>query len=355
MFVYVGAYTEPSYDGRAEGISVFRFDDETGTLTPAQTIAGVPNPSFLALDAAEGHLYAVNELPEGGVSAFARDPETGTLTALNRQLSHGADPCYLSLDPSGRFLLVANYSGGTVAVLPIAVEGAVEEASCVIHHQGSSVSAARQEMPHPHMVAPTSDGRLVVVSDLGIDQLVLYRLNAESGQLVPNEPGAAFVRANPGAGPRHFAFSPDGRFLYAINELDSTLTVFAYDGEEGELTTLQTVSTLPAGFTGENDCAHVAVSTDGRFVYGSNRGHDSIAIWRVDGESGMVSLVRHEPTGGKTPRNFALAPGGKWLLAANQDTHSIVTFRRDEETGELTASGAAVETPSPVAILFSRV
>lgn len=354
MFVYVGAYTEPSYGGDAEGIGIFRFDPASGDLRHVRNVAGVANPSFLALNADRTRLYAANELADGAVSAFARDPSSGELRLLNSQSAHGADPCYVSLDPSGRFVLVANYTGGTVAVLPVAADGSLEPAACVIHHEGSG-PRPEQGGPHPHMIAPTPAGRYILVTDLGSDRVVVYRLDAETGQLVPNEQGTTFVAADPGAGPRHFAFAPDERSLYAINELASTLTIYAYDGARGELRPRQTVSTLPAGMDGpqvQNSCAHVAVSPDGRFVYGSNRGHDSIAIWAVN-ETGTLTSVGHEPTRGRTPRGFSLDPTGTWLLAANQDSDTIVTFRRDPDTGMLAATGIVTPSPSPVAILFS--
>jgi 6-phosphogluconolactonase len=318
-----------------------------------QTVTSVPNPSFLALDARQHHLYAVNELEEGAVSAFGRDGRTGELRFLNRQLSHGADPCYVSLDASGRFVLVANYTGGTVTVLPIAEDGRLEAASSVIRHEGSSVNPTRQSRPHAHMIGATPDGRYVLATDLGADRIVIYQLDTATGQLVPNDSGPAFAATEPGAGPRHFAFAPNGRVVYVINELASTLTVFAYDGERGELRPRHTVSTLPDGFAGESWCAHVAVSPDGRFVYGSNRGHDSIAIWAADEASGEVAFVGHESTRGQTPRNFALDPTATWLLAANQDSDTVVTFRRDPEAGTLTATGQVAEIPSPVAVLFA--
>jgi 6-phosphogluconolactonase len=353
VFVYVGTYTEPP-SGRAEGIYVLRFDTGSGSLTPVRTVTGVPNPSFLALGADRQHLYAVNELTEGGVSAFARDPRTGELRALNRQLSHGADPCYVGLDTSGRFVLVANYSGGTVSALPIAAGGTLDPASSVIRHEGSSVDPTRQTRPHAHMIGSTPDGRYVLATDLGADRIVVYQLDTATGRLVPNASGPPFAAAEPGAGPRHFAFAPNGRTVYVINELASTLTVYAYDGERGELRSRQTVSSLPVGFAGENSCAHVVVSPDGRFVYGSNRGHDSIAIWATDETSGEVTPAGHESTRGKTPRGFALDPTGAWLLAANQDSDTIVTFRRDPGSGNLTATGQVTEIPSPVAVLFAQ-
>jgi 6-phosphogluconolactonase len=349
MFVYVGAYTEPPA-GNAEGIYAFRFDGESGALELVQTVREVANPSFLVLSGDGQYLYAVNELDQGGVSAFSRDPDGGKLSSLNWQASHGASPCYISLDPSGRYALVANYTSGTVAALPIADDGSLEAASSVIQHEGSSIDPKRQGGPHAHMIAPTPDGRFVLATDLGTDQVMVYRL--EEGRLVPNPDGPSSASAEPGAGPRHFAFGTDGRTLYVINELSSTLTVYAYDSASGELSPRQTVSSLPEGFDGKNTCAQVVVSPDGRFVYGSNRGHNSIATWAI-GDGGEVTLAGHEPTQGTDPRNFAIDPSGRWLLAANQRSDTIVHFRRDAESGLLTATGQVTQVPTPVAIVFA--
>jgi 6-phosphogluconolactonase len=355
MFVYVGAYTEPSY-GSADGIAVFRFDLDTGALHPVQTVTGVVNPSWLTLDAQQQILFAANEVEQGGISSFARDRATGELRPLNEQRSHGADPCYVSLAPSGRFALVANYTGGTIAVLPVAADGQLEEATCVIHHQGSGIRP-EQDGPHPHMIHPTPDGRFVLATDLGTDQVLVYRLDTATGQLTPNEDGPAAVLEDPGSGPRHFAFAPGGRTVYVLNELNSTVTVYDYAPERGELRARQVVSTLPDGMDGlaiGNSCAQIAVSPDGRFVYGSNRGHDSIAIWAVEQATGELRPVGHEATRGKTPRNFSLDPTGSWLLVANQDSGAIIPFRRDPDSGRLTATEPVTHTPSPVAILFSE-
>ncbi len=354
MFVYVGAYTESPL-GSADGIAVFRFDADMGALHPVQTVSGVVNPSWLTFDGREQLLLAVNEEAEGRVSAFARDAATGMLRPLNDQHSHGADPCYVCLDPSGRYVLVANYSGGTIAVLPVAAGGQLEAATCVIHHQGSSIRS-EQEGPHPHMIRSSGDGRFVLVTDLGTDQVLVYRLDTSTGQLALHEHGTAVASAHPGAGPRHFAFAPSGRTVYVINELNSTLTVYDYTPERGELHARQVVSTLPDGVDGPaigNSCAHVAVSPDGRFVYGSNRGHDSIAIWEVEDGNSTLRSVGHESTRGKTPRNFSLDPTGSWVLVANQESDTIVPFRRDPGSGRLSATGPVTQTPSPVAVLFS--
>jgi 6-phosphogluconolactonase len=352
MFVYVGGYTE-SPAGNAEGISAYRFDPESGALTPALTVRDVVNPSFLAMSGDQRFLYAVNERADGGVTSFARNLETGELTALNQQQSHGADPCYISVDKSGRYALVANYSSGIVTALPIAADGRLGPATSVIQHEGSSVVAGRQDGPHAHMIAPTPDGRYVLATDLGTDQVIIYQLDLGTGTLRPNPDGPASVRTEAGAGPRHFAFAPNGHIVYVINELSSTLSVYAYDGEVGTLTPIQSVSTLPEEFRDKSTCAQVVVSPDGRFVYGSNRGHDSIAIFAVEGAGGEVRPVGHEPTQGKSPRNIALDPGGAWLLAANQRSDTITVFRRDQESGLLTATGRPTPSPTPVAMVFA--
>jgi 6-phosphogluconolactonase len=293
-------------------------------------------------------LYSVNELENGGVSAFARDSTSGALRLLNSRPTGGAHPCYLSLDRSGRFLLAVNYTGGNVAVFPIAADGTLSPASQVLAHAGASVDPDRQEAPHPHMIAPSLDGRFVYVTDLGTDQVVRYRLDTDAGTLV--EPLATDM--TPGMGPRHFAFSADGASMVVIGELDSTLVSFAI-GDDGALTPVSSVSTLPGDFTGKSACAHVQFSPDGRFVYGSNRGHDSIAVAAFDAKSRGLEIVEIVPTGGREPRNFTIDPSGDWLLVANQHSDTITVFRRDAESGRLTATGVSIEFPTPVMLLFA--
>ncbi len=346
MNLYVGTYTETSM-GHAAGIGLLEFDSDTGAFGANVAVTDARNPSYLALSANGALLYAVDEREMGGVVAFARDPETGALERLNSQPTGGAHPCYLSLDPTGRFLLAVNYTGGSVAVVPIASEGTLSPASQVLAHQGSSVNAARQKTPHPHMIKPSPDGRFVYVTDLGTDQVVRYRLDLEDAALVEPLP----TDVAPGMGPRHIAFSPDGKSVVVIGELDSTLVSFAIEAD-GALTAVSSVSTLPADFSGDSSCAHVLFSSDGRYVYGSNRGHDSIAVAAFDAASRGLEIVEIVPTGGKEPRNFTLDPSGRWLLAGNQNSDSITVFRRDADTGRLTPTGTAVETPSPVALLF---
>lgn len=350
MFLYAGGYTkEPQ--GRGSGIGVYRFDPGSGVIEHVETVGGIVNPSFLAVNPEGRNLYAVAESPAAGsVVAYARDPETGTLRELNRRSSQGIGPCHLSVDASGRYVLVANYGSGSIAALPIGPDGSLDEAPGSVQHEGSSVNPERQEGPHAHMIAPSPDGRYVYATDLGADRIFGYRLDPATGQLLPVA-GAGAV-AEPGAGPRHFAFSPDGATVYVINELGFTVTRYAYDPDSGRLAPLQSVPTLPPGFDEWNLCAHVAVSPDGRFMYGSNRGHDSIATWAVAGD-GALTFLRHVPAGGKTPRNFTLDPSGAWLLVANQDSDTVVVMRRDVETGLPEEPGTAHDVPSASCLVFA--
>lgn len=353
MDVYVGTYTGP---GRGEGIGVFSMDAATGGLAHLQTVSGVDNPSFLALHPRGPYLYAVNESPgEGGgpppgVSAFAVHPATGRLTLLNRRPSHGTAPCYVSLHPQGGYAFVANYGDGTLAVYPVQSDGRLGEASEVVQHAGSGPHPRRQQGPHAHSVRADPAGRFVLACDLGIDKILIYRLDVASGRLFPHHP--PFAVAPPGGGPRHIAFHPGGGYLYVNNEIDSSLTVFAYDGARGTLQARQTLSTLPAGYSGPNSTAQVAVHRSGKTVYVSNRGHDSIAVFAVEGATGELTPLGHVPTQGKTPRNFNIDPGGRFLYAANQNSDTIVVFRIDPVTGALRPTGQVTQTPVPVCIVF---
>ncbi len=349
MFVYVGTYTGVD---KGEGIYVFRFEPESGTLTPTETVMGAANPSFLAIDPTNRFVFSANESEPGIVSAFHRDLNTGGLHELNQETSHGSTPCYISIDKPGRYAMVANYGDGTLAVYPIGEDGHLQPSSDVITFTGSGHDPNRQNGPHAHMVAPAPDGHHVLATDLGLDTITVYDLDTDTGRLNPGSAEGAVAHAAPGAGPRHFAYAPDGTMVFVINELSNTITSYAF--ADGGLTERQTVPTLPDGFTGENTTAQIAITPDGRHLYGSNRGDDSIVIYAV-GEDGDLTLVGHQPTGGQTPRNFALDPTGAWLLAANQTTGTIVVFRRDPETGLLTQTGDPVEIPSPVAILFAEV
>jgi 6-phosphogluconolactonase len=254
------------------------------------------------------------------------------------------------VDPTGKCLLVANYGSGSIAALPIRADGSLAEPSAVIQHQGSSVNSQRQAGPHAHFITPDPRNRFALTCDLGLDQVLVYRLDAAKSSLTANNPPFAGVK--PGAGPRHLAFHPSGRFVFLINEMGSTLTVFAYDAKRGALKELQTISTLPEGFAGNSTCAEVQVHPSGKFVYGSNRGHDSIAVFSFDAASGKLTCLEHQPTQGKTPRHFALDPAGHWLLAENQDSDNVVVFRVDAKTGRLSPAGQTVSVGAPVCAVF---
>lgn len=352
--VYVGTYTY----GRSEGIYVYRMDPSSGSLEYVGKTAA-ENPAFLAINARGHHLYAVNSLPEyagkptGSVSAFSIGPEGGELTFLNKQPSGGADPCYVDVHKTGRYVLVANYAGGSVAVLPVLDDGRLGEPTDIVQHRGGSVNPERQAEPHPHCILLDPAGRYAFVPDLGLDRVVVYRLDLAHGKLEPNDPPS--VEVKPGAGPRHLVFHPSRRYAYVINELDSTLAVFTYDEAAGLLTALETVPALPRDFKGISYCADLHVTPDGAFLYGSNRGDDSIVIYRIDGTTGRLTLVDHEPTRGKIPRNFAIDPTGTFVLAANQDTDSVVVFRIDRGTGKLAPTGHRAEVPTPVCVKTRHV
>jgi 6-phosphogluconolactonase len=352
LWVYVGTYTQ----GKSQGIYRFNLDLGAGKLTPAGVTPGVNNPSFLAIHPNRRFLYAVIEIDNfggqksGAVSAFAIDAKTGNLTLLNQQPSRGGGPCHLTVDKGGKCVLVANYGGGSVAALPIEADGRLGAPTAFIQHEGKSANPRRQEGPHAHCILLDQANRLAFAADLGLDKILVYRFDAAKGTLVAHNPPAASVAA--GSGPRHFAFHPSGRYAYVINELASTVTAFRYDSRKGALETLQTISSLPSGFSGNNSTAEIAVHPSGKFLYGSNRGHNSIVIYAIDEATGRLTLVGHQPTQGKTPRNFAIDPTGNYLLAANQDSDSIVVFRIDGKTGQLQPTGQSVEVPMPVCVVM---
>jgi 6-phosphogluconolactonase len=353
--VYVGTYTS----GASKGIYRLDLDLATGALTTAGEPTPAVHPSFLALHPSGRFLYAVNETgesrgdPTGGVSAFAIDARNGALTFLNRQPSGGPAPCHLSLDKDGRHLLVANYWGGSVEVLPIEADGRLGAPSDLRQHEGRGPHPLRQDGPHAHAVNLDPGGTLALVADLGLDLLVAYRYDPARGTLTPRE--GASVRLAAGAGPRHFTFDPQGRVAYVLNELNATITALGYDATAPSFRELQTVPTLPAGFTGENTTAEIVVRPDGRFVYASNRGHDSIAIFAVDTATGKLTPAGHQPTLGKRPRNFAIDPTGTFLLAANQGSDSIVVFRIDPSSGALAPVGTPFRVPAPVCLRMRTV
>jgi 6-phosphogluconolactonase (cycloisomerase 2 family) len=348
MFVYVGGYTEPDRGGRGEGICVFEMDEATGSLRQIQVQREASNPSFLALAPDDRFVFAANGGSADGASSFAIELASGSITPINHQGVGSSNPAHICVAPDGRHVLTANYSGGTVSVLPVDAGGRLGPPSQVLTHDGPTGPHRRQDMPHPHMALFDPTHRFALVNDLGLDRTYIYRL--EGGGLVPNE--HPFGQARPGAGPRHAAFHPNGRFLYVINELDSTVAAFTWDAEQGALLEFDHASTLPDGYAGESTTAQVVVHPSGQFVYGSNRGHDSIAIFSIDQTTGHLTPLGHESTRGRTPRNFDVDPTGRFLFAANQDSDTIVGFRIDGQTGALEPTGQVISVGSPTCVVF---
>ena len=352
--VFVGTYTGKG----SEGIYAYRFDPSSGEVTPIGLAAAASNPSFLAAEPNGRFLYAVNEQdtldgkPSGGVSAFAIDSDTGKLKFLNRVSSLGTAPAYVSLDKTSRYVLVANYNSGNVAVFPVEEDGKLGPDTAFEQQLGSSVNKARQAGPHAHFIATDNENRFALSADLGTDQVLVYRFDAQKGTLSPNRPAFASVKA--GSGPRHIAFAPSGKFAYLASEMGGTVTVFAYDQQAGVLTTKQTVSSLPENFTGDNREAEIVVDAKGKFLYVSNRGDttDNIVVFRINGDDGTVSSVQRIASGGKIPRNFAIDPTGKWLLAANHQSNNIQVFQIDAETGRLTPTSQITGIHDPVCVIF---
>ncbi|KAF0245716.1 MAG: 3-carboxymuconate [Planctomycetota bacterium] len=348
--VYVGTFTGPG----SEGIYRFELDLSTGAASAPVVAAKVTNPSFLAIHPNGKFLYSVGEIggkgkKSGAVTAFAIGAE-GNLTQLNEQSSEGAGPCHLVVDKAGKNVLVANYGGGSIACLPIQPDGSLAPASSAIKHAGSSVDTGRQSAPHAHSINLDAGNRFAFAADLGLDKVLIYKFDAAKGLLTPNDPPAGVVA--PGSGPRHFAFHPSGKFAYVINEMAMTITAFAYDAAKGSLAEIHSITTLPVEKERGHSTAEIVCSPDGKFVYGSNRGHDTIAIFAADAATGKLTAVGHEPTQGKTPRNFAIDPNGALLLAANQGSGTILIFKRDAATGKLTATGNVVQVGSPVCVRF---
>lgn len=358
--VYVGTYTGGK--STSKGIYLFRFQgvgDEVSqnvTLFPLGLAAETPSPSFLEIDPNRRLLFAVNETseflgkPGGGVSAFSIDSATGKLKLINQQSSVGKDPCHLALDRAGKNLLVANYSSGSVAVLPVAADGKLSPATDVIQHVGKSVNPERQQGPHAHCSVFDPAGKFAFVCDLGLDKVMIYRFDAEKGKLTPNDP--PFVAVKPGAGPRHMVFRPDGRFAYVINELDSTVTTFAYDAARGSLQELQSISTLPAGWKGSNSTAEIEIHPSGRYLYASNRGHNSVASFSIDARKGTLTWVEAQATGGSTPRHFGIDLQAKHMAIANQNSNTLQAAGIDTGNGRMKPSGVFADAPSPVCVKF---
>ena len=354
--LYVGTYT--SGGSSSKGIYLLEFDQGMGGLGEPKLVAETEDPSFLAVSRDGKYLYAVNETlkyegkDSGYVSAFAIDKKAGYLKLLNRQPSHGAAPCHITLSDRGDLVLVTNYLGGNVAAFPVASDGSLKPASDVKQHTGKCPNAARQEAPHAHSVILDGANRFAFVNDLGIDRVVVYSVDRRSGMLTATSDGFS---AKPGAGPRHFKFHPSGNFAFLNNELDMTVTSLSVDANKGKLTEVQTLSSLPEGHkqTKEDSGADLHVSSDGRFLYASNRGHDSISTFTIDQTSGRLTFIDVVKTGGQTPRNFALDPTGKFLLAANQNSDSITVFKIDDKTGKLTSTNNGEPVPRPVCLVFA--
>ena len=346
--LYVGTYTEGT---RSEGIYLVRMDRRSGELLQVGAVKGGANPSFLSIHPKGRVLYAVNELDQAGaVSAFAIESGTGALTRLNEQPSGGGAPCYISVERSGRAALVANYGGGSVALLPIEPNGALAPAH-VVQHTGKGPTPERQEAPHAHCILADPSNRFALAADLGADRVFVYRLDVDDKALHHIEEGDAVMR--PGAGPRHLAFHPTLPLVFVANELDSTIATLRFDSARGTLSPQGTLSTLPAGRTGTNYPADIHVAPNGRALYVSNRGHNSIAVFSVAESTGALALEQVISTAGDWPRNFSLDPNGRWLLVANQRSDSVVVFARDADNGRLTPTHQRIALPSPVCLRFA--
>ncbi|MEK3881284.1 lactonase family protein [Paenibacillus sp. PL2-23] len=348
LLIFTGAYAEEA----DKGIGVYRMNEETGQLTELRHFAGLKNPTFIHVDMDNSRLYAISEGVNeegkkiGEAAAFQIGDDRTSLTLINRKPTVQATTCHIQKDAHNRFLTVTSYHGGMTGLLGLDADGGIGELLDVVQHEGSSVHP-NQDRPHPHSSFYSPDGQYLFVQDLGLDLIVTYRLDAEGGKLIPHHE----TKLQPGSGPRHLAIRPGGAFAYVINELNSTVTAFGYDADAGKLTELQTISTLPMDYQGDNGCAEIAVSSDGRFLYGSNRGHDSIVVYSIDEESGKLNVIQHMSVGGGHPRHFALTPSGDYLIAANRDTNNLVTFRVDRLAGTLTPTGHELEASKPVCVI----
>jgi 6-phosphogluconolactonase len=360
--MYVGTYT----GSHSKGIYAYRFDAATGQATPLGLVAETANPSFLAIDPTQRFLYAANEISDyrslaegdqkiggnktGAISAFAIDRKSGKLTLLNQVTSHGAGPCYVSVDQAGKYVLAANYGGGNVAVFPVLKDGRLGEAASVIEHTGPTVDPLGAE---PHQIDLSGDNRFAIASYLGLDKVVVYRFDPARGMLAASDHSVSQLPMV--ARPRHFAFDPNYKFLYLLEEAASKIDGFSYDAASGSLRQIAAVSTLPQGFEGDNTTAEIKVHPGGKFLYSSNRGHDSIAAFAIDQATGMPRFLEAIPSGGKKPRNFEIAPGGSYLVVANQNSNNIVIFKIDLETGHLAPTGQVLEVASPACIKFAKI
>lgn len=349
---YVGTYT----GGDSQGIYRLTMHPKSGELSDPVLVAETKNPSFLAIAASGKFVYAVSEVADalggktGAIAAFSVEAESGQLKKLNERSSGGAGPCHLVVDPSGRFVLCANYGGGSVAMLPIQPDGSLAEPASIIQHEGSSVDPKRQEGPHAHSINVSADGKFAVAADLGLDKLLVYRIDEAKPALVPHDP--PFAQTPPGGGPRHGAFHPSGRYFFCINEMHSSVTTCTFNATTGVLEPVHTESTLPKGSRKPNSTAEVQAHPNGRFVYGSNRGDDSIAILHFDPSTKRLAWQKNVSTRGKTPRNFTIDPNGRFLVAANQGSSTLQVFRIDEANGSLLSAGEPKAVPTPVCVKF---
>ena len=363
QYLIVGTYTRPNTKNPSEGIYVYKFNTNTGDFNTVSKISGIKNPSFLAVSSDQKFVYSVAETSDGSVSAYSFDKKSGKLTKLNTQSSGGADPCHVSIDKTGKWVLVGNYSGGSLSILPVEADGSLGKATQTIYHEGKGPNTGRQEKPHVHSVNIAPNNSDIFVPDLGIDKIVTYSLDAKTGKLLAGNP--AFTKVADGSGPRHFTIHPNAKFAYVIQELSSTITAFNY--ASGKLIPFQTITTLAKEFKDKNKsfCADIHISPDGKFLYGSNRfvdaGNkngvfaptntiDTIVMYSIDQKTGKLTYVGNEPVLGKTPRNFMITPNGKFILVANQETDNITIFKRDTKTGKLSTTGKQIEVPVPVCL-----
>ena len=350
--VFISAFAA----GEKGAIHAFELNADTGALKPVAQTTDVENPFFMSLSSDQRFLYSIHAKAFGGdepeeVAAYALDGRSGKLKLINRASAKGSASCYLDVDSTGKAILVANYSSGDVASLPIGADGALGDPISYFKHEGSGADPKRQKGPNSHCFVVSPDNRFAFAADLGIDKVMSYRLDAATATLTPNDP--AFTKSPPGAGPRHLTFHPNGKFVYVINEIGNTLSVYSYAAESGSLTDLQTISTLPADYEGRTHTADVKITPDGKFLYGTNRGHDSIAAYRI-GEDGKLTLIEITPSLGKGPQNLAIAPGGQQLLCANMPGNNVIVFRIDANSGKLSALGDAVEMPMPSCIMIVK-
>ena len=352
--VYVGTYT----DKDSKGIYAFRLDMTTGIAQPLGLVAETVNPSFLTADPTSTYLYAVNEIDEfkgekrGAVSAFRIDKDSGKLTLLDQMPSGGTGPAYVVTDKTGKYVLVANYGGGSVAVLPVHSNTGVGKVISLVQHHGSGPKP-NQSMPRVHAISMAADDRFAIVTDLALDEVISYPFDPNTGRL--NPAGAHILKLPPGVGPRHSAVHPSRDIIYVITEMESTVSAIAFDRSTGSLKLLQTISTLTKNFRGVNNAAEIQVHPSGRFLYASNRGDDSIAVFAIDHQTGLLKLIENVPAKGKEPRHFGMDAAGRYMIVADQTSNQVVVFRIDSDTGHLTPTGQAFHVPSPVAVRFVSV